>query len=72
MAQNPLFNLLQGNPQASMQNGILGRFRAFQSQFKGDPRQTIQQMLNSGRITQAQYNDAVQKANTLMQMLGGK
>ena len=54
MAQNPLFNLLQGNPQASMQNGILGRFRAFQSQFKGDPRQTIQQMLNSGRITQAQ------------------
>lgn len=72
MAQNPLFNLLQGNTQANAQNGILGRFRAFQSQFKGDPRQTIQQMLNSGRITQAQYNDAVQKANTLMQMLGGK
>jgi len=72
MAQNPLYNLLQGNPQPSMQNGILGRFRAFQSQFKGDPRQTIQQMLNSGRITQAQYNEAVQKANTLMQMLGGK
>lgn len=72
MAQNPLYSLLQGNPQASTQNGILGRFRAFQSQFKGDPRQTIQQMLNSGRITQAQYNDAVQKANSLMQMLGGK
>lgn len=72
MAQNPLFNLLQGNPQSTMQNGILGRFRTFQSQFKGDPRQTIQQMLNSGRITQAQYNDAVQKANSLMQMLGGK
>lgn len=72
MTQNPLYSLLQGNPQSNMQNGILGRFRAFQSQFKGDPRQTIQQMLNSGRITQAQYNDAVQKANSLMQMLGGK
>lgn len=71
MDQNPLFDLLQGNPQASMQNGILGRFRAFQSQFKGDPRQTIQQMLNSGKITQAQYNDAVNKANTLLQMMKG-
>ena len=71
MAQNPLFNLLQGNPQSSMQNGIFGRFRAFQSQFKGDPRQTIQQMLNSGKITQAQYNDAVNKANTLLQMMKG-
>lgn len=55
-----------------MQNSILGRFRAFQSQFKGDPREKIQQMLNTGQITQAQYNDAVQKANALMQMLGGK
>ena len=72
MAQNPLFNLLQGNPQSTMQNGILGRFKAFQSQFKGDPREKIQQMLNTGQITQAQYNDAVQKANSLMQMLGGK
>lgn len=72
MAQNPLYSLFQGNPQMNMQNGILGRFRAFQSQFKGDPRQTIQQMLNSGRITQAQYNDAVQKANSLMQILSGK
>lgn len=71
MDQNPLFDLLQGNPQSSMQNGILGRFRAFQSQFKGDPKQTIQQMLNSGKITQAQYNDAVNKANTLLQMMKG-
>lgn len=35
----------------------------------GDPNQMIQQMLNSGKITQAQYNSAVQRAQQIMQML---
>ena len=35
----------------------------------GDPNQMIQQMLNSGKISQAQYNAAVQKAQQIMQML---
>lgn len=35
----------------------------------GDPNQMIQEMLNSGRITQAQYNMAVQRAQQIMQML---
>lgn len=35
----------------------------------GDPNQMIQQMLNSGKITQAQYNAAVQRAQQIMQML---
>ena len=36
----------------------------------GDPNQMIQQMLNSGRITQAQYNSAVRRAQQIMSMLG--
>lgn len=35
----------------------------------GDPNQMIQQMLNSGKITQTQYNNAVQRAQQIMQML---
>lgn len=35
----------------------------------GDPNQMIQSMLNSGRITQAQYNMAVQRAQQIMQLL---
>ena len=35
----------------------------------GDPNQMIQQMLNSGRISQAQYNSAVSKAQQIMRML---
>lgn len=36
----------------------------------GDPNQIIQQMLNSGRITQSQYNSAAQEANRIAKMLG--
>lgn len=35
----------------------------------GDPNQMIQEMLNNGKITQAQYNIAVQRAQQIMQML---
>lgn len=35
----------------------------------GDPNQIIQQMLNSGKITQAQLNTAVNRAQQIMRML---
>ena len=36
----------------------------------GDPNMMIQQMLNSGRISQAQLNAATNKAQQIMRMLG--
>ena len=40
----------------------------------GDPNQMIQQMLNSGRVTQSQYDNAVKMAQEISQMLtpGGR
>lgn len=35
----------------------------------GDPNQMIQELLNSGRVSQAQYNAAMKRANQIMQML---
>lgn len=35
-----------------------------------DPTQKIQEMLNSGQVTQQQYNNAAQKAQQLQQLLG--
>lgn len=35
----------------------------------GDPNQMIQQMLNSGKVTQAQYNQAVKMAQQIQGML---
>lgn len=50
---------------------FMNQLQQFRRTFQGDPRQQIQQMLNSGKITQAQYNQAVQQANQMMQMMRG-
>lgn len=61
---NPLFNMMQG------QNGLMQRFQQFQQMFRGDPRQQVQQMLNSGKVNQSQYNQAVQMAQQFARMMG--
>lgn len=51
---------------------IIKQFNQFRQNFKGDPRSQIQQLLNSGRITQAQYNEAVKKAQMLQSLINNK
>ena len=58
-------NLGQGN---NIMNTIQ-RFQQFKQTFQGNPQQQIQQMLNSGKITQEQYNQAVQMAKQLQQFM---
>lgn len=65
---NPLFNMF-GNSQFGNMSGLIQQFQQFKQQFQGDPKAQVQQMLNSGQITQAQYNQAVQMANALKQFL---
>lgn len=64
-----LFNALNGAQKGSM--NIVQQFMQFKKNFKGNPQQQIQQMLNSGKVSQAQYNAAVQKAQMLQKMLSG-
>ena len=63
---NPLFSMMQNQ----MPNNLMQRFQQFQQMFRGDPRQQIQQMLNSGKISQGQYNQAVQMAQQFQRMMG--
>ena len=44
------------------------QFQQFLQNFRGDPKQQVQQLLNSGKITQEQYNVAVQKVPMLQKM----
>lgn len=53
------------NPQAVMQ-----QIQNLKNVFHGDPNQQIQQMLNSGKVSQEQYNTAVQQAKEIARMLG--
>ena len=62
---NPLYDQFgnKGN------NGFISQFNQFKKNFNGNPQQMIQQMLNSGKITQDQLNQAMQRANQLMRFM---
>ena len=67
---NPLFQMLGNQPNGMQQ--MMQRFQQFQQAFKGDPRQQVQQLLNSGRVSQQQYDQAVKMAQQFQKMLNGK
>lgn len=57
-------------PMANVQQ-LMQRFNQFRQTFQGDPRQQVQQLLNSGKVSQSQYNNAYQMAQQFQQMMGG-
>ena len=66
---NPLYNMMnQNNPY----NNFMKQFNEFKKTVNGNPQEQIQQLLNSGKISQSQYNVAVQKANMIKNMFGIK
>lgn len=67
---NPLFNQLANQP--IVNNGVMQFIRdvqQFQSAFSGDPKQEVQNLLNSGKLSQAQFNEFAQIANQLVPYL---
>lgn len=61
---------MQNIPQQFNMNGFMQQLNQLKQQMPGDPMQQIQRMLNSGRITQQQYNAAVQQAQNIMKLFG--
>ena len=59
------------NPFQNMQM-LMQRFNQFRQSFNGNAGQQIQQMMNSGRVNQSQYNQAVQMAQQCQKMMGIK
>lgn len=60
------------NPFMMNPGNLFQRFQQFRQTFSGDPRQKVQELLNSGRVSQDQYNQAVQMAQQVQRMMGGK
>lgn len=52
-----------------MNQYMIQRFLQFIQNYRGDARSQIQQMMNSGQVSQEKYNQAVQMAQQLQQML---
>lgn len=63
---NPLYQSMMNKSQPD----IVRQFNQFRQNFKGNPQEQVQSLLNSGKITQAQYNEAVRKANMIKGMFG--
>ena len=67
---NPLYQQMGQQLNGHNVSGLMQRFQQFQQMFKGDPRQQVQQLLNSGKVSQSQYNQAVQMAQQFQRMMG--
>lgn len=63
-----MFGGQQMNPMAMM----MQKFQQFQQSFRGNADQQIQQLMNSGKVNQQQYNQAVQWAQQFQKMIGRK
>jgi hypothetical protein len=60
MSNNPVFNAFGG-----YQN-FMNQFNSFAQQMRQDPRQQAQQMLNSGQMSQQQFEWCRQMANSIL------
>ena len=69
---NQLFDMLGGNKQQNLpfdKNNFINKFNQFRQSFQGDPQQQVQQLLNSGRMSQDQFNRLSQMANQIQNMM---
>ena len=55
-------------PTNNMAN-LLSQFNQFRSTFSGNPEQQVKQLLQSGRMSQEQFNQLAQTANQLRQLI---
>lgn len=72
---NPLFNLLggggnlfQNTPFGNMMN-FMNRFNQFRQTFSGDPKAQVQNLINSGQMSQEQFNQLQQMARQIQNMM---
>ena len=74
MAVSSLFSMF-GNQMPQVNGGlanIMNQFKQFKQNFQGDPKQRVQELLDSGQMTQQQFNQLSQAATQFQQMMNGR
>ena len=66
---NQLFDMLGGQQSINPMTNLVNQLNQFRQSFSGDPKQQVQQLLNSGRMSQNQYNQLSQMATQIQNML---
>ena len=65
---NPIYNSIANQNNPFMQ--IMQEAQNLKNTFKGNPREEVQRLLNSGEMSQADFNRYSQIAQQVMQMMG--
>lgn len=65
---NSLFNDFNPNPMGQMGN-FINQFNQFRQTFMGNPEAQVKQLLESGRMSQAQFEQLAKTANQLRQLI---
>ena len=65
---NPLYNTManQSNPMTD----LVRQAREFRKQFNGNPRQEVERLLQTGQLSQADFNRFSQIAQQVVQAMG--
>lgn len=74
MANNPLFNMLTGNaptPVNDMQK-FISDLTNLKNSLQGDPRQRVTELMQSGVMSQSQFNQFRQMADTIYPLVKGR
>lgn len=77
---NPLFskfgnfqnrsNFIPGGNRMNNMMGMMQKFQQFRNTFQGDPRQQVQELLNSGQMSKEQFDQLSQIASQFQSMIG--
>lgn len=68
---NSLFNVFGGQSGSNMPPmfNMISKFNQFKNSFQGDARQEVQNLLNSGQMSQQQFNQLQSMAQQFSQLL---
>jgi hypothetical protein len=66
---NPLFQMLNNTPAMANANAMMQKFQQFRQTFNGNPQQMVQQLLQSGKVSQEQYQNAMRLAQQMQGLL---
>ena len=67
---NPLYNMFGGNAPINPMAQLVRDAKNFKKTFTGNPRDEVQRLLNSGQLSQADFNRYSQIAQQVLQAMG--
>ena len=67
---NSLYNMFGGNTPMNPMAQLVRDAKAFKKSFTGNPKDEVQRLLNSGQLSQADFNRYSQIAQQVLQAVG--